>query len=1295
MNYPQPLNLIGLEAFQIFLSKLSPVGESREIWIKLGHNQFYVGDFDTTGNFVIAQTKLLDSQNSLSRVKGVNKSCAYNYISQWCDRNNGGAFFIPSQPQGLPLKANVEVSDDIAAELDSQTAEEQWDTIWHFVEISGLKPSYIVHSGGKSYHPHWKLDKHQDINRITRLKKLLAIALHSDPAVVNPHQPMRLPGFYRKEKGAYQSLCFHHEDLCRLDQFESGLQRFYSHMGWIYPEVLSQQQWLECRRVINWSDKINQSTYDRLKEIGYSLPDVISTSSDSHPIITLTSPISEDIKNCEVKRILATEEHNLENNPSSRKPTCSNSSANSNCFQFYWGTTNPWVEFYQKELLPRIYSLDQAFDRYDHKFIRRSSNRLDGDPGYRASSGSKSFSVSWHNGEPWFRDWQYQESGNLIKYYWFCSGGIGYPKGKDYIEIVKKIADRLGIEIPENLINSKTSDRQQPSNFYVNYAYSNNNEPNEREYEEYLRQEQEFEKTWEAIANQEFITWLKAQINDLSKHFKGFVPKEIENTPTVLPEIIEYNRNNPLPTPGLYLDKQPPLIRFKKGDRLHLLMELKERGWKVVWDKSMMGSGKSHDAGLLVPDPDQNNKFWYLDDDHRNVSTLTVNHNYTDLPPRHDGIYLNEKGRLCVAKTFEQKSKAVVRSNCHLADLFVKFKEKGWDFESDSETKAPNAICANCKYQKQRAINSEGREEALCAASRGDGYGYRYERKEALSDRRIRASIHSLPNPKLDLNESSEDNNKSYNYSQDIAFLEEAGKTKGIRRINVTKQDLDLALIDLADKDKELFNRLHSMLVPIRALFNGTIPPEYAKSRFGFEHEVILDLLEEPPSDLNEIIDRLKEIELKGRDLIAKPEVNFNLKDIDPEWRGHAKFANSVSRAEAFKETLNNIKNIHANFLIPLLQIWIGNRGAIAFSRIGGVRQLIITVPDERITNILNSMGFLVLLDTTLNKKAISKVIDRSPNEIIEVQQKSLPLNNIKIKNIEVEGMGSSQWSRSCLDRALTLAEYLKSNHRDIAILGLKKYVDDLKFDGYWWLSNRGTNQFKGVNAIATFGTPQSNVGAAKAEYRTLFGDMDKFDDYYRSLVKVEFIQLVGRFRAHLYPNKEFLLYAVGTGLDLGYLTELGCQVERQNVVELCPEAATRRQADKWKLFNFCHQLQRAGERITQVAIAKGLNISQGWISQLFKGQSLTWTEFRKIFQSLYKSITETKIITPVDVKNEFLREFLDLDPLEMIEQTVKEIREYGVESFCELLNLAAPDVRMGILGILAASIGLNISFLS
>ena len=268
MAYPQPLNIIGLEAFQIFLSLLRPVNGSREIWLKLGHNCFFVGDYNTSGDFEIAATKLTDPADSKSRVKTQKYRAAYEYISLWCDRQNGGAFFIPSQPQGLPLKANVNFSDDIAAELDSGSAIAQWNAIWEFVEISGLQPSYVVHSGGKSYHPHWKLTSHEEIDRVTRLKKLLAIALHSDPAVVNQHQPMRLPGFYRKEKGKYQSLSYHSEVRNTIDEFEAGLRRFFEYKGWIYPEVLSNDKWTLCRRVINWDKELSDRVYKELVDRG-------------------------------------------------------------------------------------------------------------------------------------------------------------------------------------------------------------------------------------------------------------------------------------------------------------------------------------------------------------------------------------------------------------------------------------------------------------------------------------------------------------------------------------------------------------------------------------------------------------------------------------------------------------------------------------------------------------------------------------------------------------------------------------------------------------------------------------------------------------------------------------------------------------------------------------------------------------------------------------------------------------------------------------------------------------------
>ncbi len=60
------------------------------------------------------------------------------------------------------------------------------------------------------------------------------------------------------------------------------------------------------------------------------------------------------------------------------------------------------------------------------------------------------------------------------------------------------------------------------------------------------------------------------------------------------------------------------------------------------------------------------------------------------------------------------------------------------------------------------------------------------------------------------------------------------------------------------------------------------------------------------------------------------------------------------------------------------------------------------------------------------------------------------------------------------------------------------------------------------------------------------------------------------------------------------------------------------------------------------------------------------------------------------DLDNEFLREFLDDYPIVVIQESVNEIRQYVWEKFRDLLSLATPDVRMGILGILAASLGLG-----
>ncbi len=58
----------------------------------------------------------------------------------------------------------------------------------------------------------------------------------------------------------------------------------------------------------------------------------------------------------------------------------------------------------------------------------------------------------------------------------------------------------------------------------------------------------------------------------------------------------------------------------------------------------------------------------------------------------------------------------------------------------------------------------------------------------------------------------------------------------------------------------------------------------------------------------------------------------------------------------------------------------------------------------------------------------------------------------------------------------------------------------------------------------------------------------------------------------------------MGTGLDPQLSAELGCEIELRDVAELCPEAATSRQRDRWRIFQFCCHLAKTQKAITQKA---------------------------------------------------------------------------------------------------------------
>lgn len=254
--------LSGFEAFQTCIERIAPNGGT--IWLKVGHNRFLTAEINPNGQFPIHWTKLETKGDSLSRVKSKGCPNAYQTISEFCNANDGGAFYVQGKPIEYPLKEFCLESNDVGAEMDDGTTEEQWGRINEFISGSGLVPDLVISSGGKSLHPHWRLDKDLPTAQVVALKRLLAIALIGDPAVVNPHQPMRIAGFDRKEKNSHQALLSHSDCKYTYDEFIDGFKRYFASVGWEFPEIITDDWWRDNLRSVIVTT--NKSSYEEKRE---------------------------------------------------------------------------------------------------------------------------------------------------------------------------------------------------------------------------------------------------------------------------------------------------------------------------------------------------------------------------------------------------------------------------------------------------------------------------------------------------------------------------------------------------------------------------------------------------------------------------------------------------------------------------------------------------------------------------------------------------------------------------------------------------------------------------------------------------------------------------------------------------------------------------------------------------------------------------------------------------------------------------------------------------------------------
>jgi hypothetical protein len=246
-----------LDQCRQFLGTLAPKDGSRELWIKQGNKIFYRAQWHPDGSLTGTETHLTDEKDTGSRVdKGKPITDLFERLSQRCQREDGGVFYIPTQPQGLPTADSVDSADDIGIEIDHMpTTAEQVLLYQKFTEVTGLEFASILTSGGTSIHAHLKLDHHAEISGMTYWRRLATIAFGSDPVTVRPAQAMRMPGFYRREKAAYQELLSTSEARYGFAALTEGFRAWFKHNGWSCPRDIGEQWWREV-----WQPMLRNTT---------------------------------------------------------------------------------------------------------------------------------------------------------------------------------------------------------------------------------------------------------------------------------------------------------------------------------------------------------------------------------------------------------------------------------------------------------------------------------------------------------------------------------------------------------------------------------------------------------------------------------------------------------------------------------------------------------------------------------------------------------------------------------------------------------------------------------------------------------------------------------------------------------------------------------------------------------------------------------------------------------------------------------------------------------------------------
>lgn len=619
-------------------------------------------------------------------------------------------------------------------------------------------------------------------------------------------------------------------------------------------------------------------------------------------------------------------------------------------------------------------------------------------------------------------------------------------------------------------------------------------------------------------------------------------------------------------------------LKYDSGDRLNVWQAAYQLSYRHILDNSATGTGKSYDAGLLIPEMFDARQFIYISREHRNPTTPTLKV-WDDLEARHKGLYRDEFGRL---RRVDKQQPYSVPPNCGRNETIAALRAKNIAGADTAEL-----VCTTCPHFEP------------CRA--GAVFGFLGQRVTALAQPRIRAHPDSLPDP------------EKYDYNHVVLVWEEAREIiKAHRSVEIKASDVTQTIAALLSKLPKTFDALRPLLTALLQYISGEIKQP---NKYGWGNAQIRQAL--PP---------VGEIDLDALRSGLCPDPSPILNHTQEYGVDAADLTRQVRKmvTPADKSTAQKITSeLALDWLPDFLDVLLGNQ-------IGSLRiqygVLTVTLGDERLAEIANAASCNIYLDATASPEDIIRPLKLSDEkQLLVTQQATQETNNLEVIQVTSLGrLGLAQRSEYCTNRVdAVIAQIKQQASGDVAVLDFKRHTKSGDDKRHWWVDSRGINDLEACQALILTGTPCPNLSELEAEFTVLYGRAPKqgteqvryvaqlneqpadsqpyfelevsadpqFREFVRRRILAAFHQAIGRLRAHRRLNESLKVYIIAD-------YPLDFPVTQIKASDITLEAASKIERFELALKSGIQQLRDIGQKTTQAALAAVTGYSQQYISR-------------------------------------------------------------------------------------------------